>query len=450
MPAIADLIATLSAGPLSGSELARRLSVSRATLSRLVAEAGSRVIRYGAARATTYAARRSLAGQSSWPLYRIGENARSQAIGMLHSVAGGYLAELSDEQRYEFSEALPWWLQDMRPQGFLGRAFAQRYASGLALPENLSLWNDDHALIAIAALGEDTPGNLLVGDAALSQHLRGESATAIALAERNRHYPALAAAALAGEAPGSSAGGEQPKFSALVEENGRRCAVLVKFSSAARNPISQRWASLLVAEHHALHTLHTAGYPASLSDVLQANGQTFLQIERFDRLPCLAGSTSRMGRRGVVSLAALDDAFLGQAAQPWPTLSAQLSAQGRISPAAHQLAERLYAFGLLIGNTDMHRGNLGFLHTGGILELAPAYDMLPMHYAPRASGEMAGAAPELRVRTPPSLPAWQAMLPLAQAWATAASADARIEDDLRHAIATQADALARLADSLAS
>lgn len=46
---------------------------------------------------------------------------------------------------------------------------------------------------------------------------------------------------------------------------------------------------------------------------------------------------------------------------------------------------RLWHFGRLIANTDMHEGNLAFV-PGGVgdapLALAPAYDMLPMLYAP--------------------------------------------------------------------
>lgn len=448
MPPAADLLAALATGPLPAAALVERLGISRPTLSRLVAAAGAQVIRYGAARATSYAARRSVAGVSTWPLYRVGEDGRAVGIGSLHAVAGGYLAELSEEGRHVFSESLPWWLQDMRPQGFLGRAFAQKHAAALRLPDTLGLWNDDHALVAIAALGDDTPGNLLVGEAALAHYLEGPASPVIALAERATAYPAHAAAALAGEAPGSSAGGEQPKFTATLDLGSRRCAVLVKFSSATLNPVSRRWASLLVAEHHALQTLRHAGLPACDSELFTANGQTFLQVERFDRLPCPPATPARMGRRGLVSLAALDDAFVGRAEQAWPLITASLAEQGHITPASHLAAERLYAFGLLIGNTDMHRGNLGFLHTGGTLELAPAYDMLPMHYAPRASGDMNDAPPLLRFRSPPALEAWRDMLPLAQQWAATAQADACLDEALRQAIATQATALRTLADSL--
>lgn len=452
MPTPLDLVTALGTGPLPASALAERLGVSRPTLSRLVAAAGDQVIRYGMARATTYAARRRLAGGTHWPIYRVGEDGRSASIAVLHTVAGGYLAELQEEERFEFSESLPWWLQDMRPQGFLGRAFAHRHASRLALPEPLGLWNDDHALIALSALGDDTPGNLLLGDAALADYLAGTGTPAIPLAERASRYPALAATALAGEAPGSSAGGEQPKFTAVIDDGRQAQAVLVKFSSAAGNPISRRWASLLVAEHHALEALRAAGVSASLSELIAANGQTFLQIARFDRLPLPAdgrpGRATRMGRRGVVSLAALDDALVGAADQAWPYITERLLALGRITPEAHRHAERLYAFGLLIGNTDMHRGNLGFLHTGGMLQLAPAYDMLPMHYAPRASGEMNHTAPDIRFRSPPALGAWQSMLPVAQAWADIAANDTRIDDEMRSAIRAQANNLEKLAASL--
>ena len=44
----------------------------------------------------------------------------------------------------------------------------------------------------------------------------------------------------------------------------------------------------------------------------------------------------------------------------------------------------LETFGRLIGNTDMHFGNLAFLLDGvRVTALAPVYDMLPMHYHPR-------------------------------------------------------------------
>ncbi len=48
----------------------------------------------------------------------------------------------------------------------------------------------------------------------------------------------------------------------------------------------------------------------------------------------------------------------------------------------------LWWFGRLIANTDMHLGNLSFRPRQGRLHLAPAYDMLPMRYAPLPGGEL--------------------------------------------------------------
>ena len=42
----------------------------------------------------------------------------------------------------------------------------------------------------------------------------------------------------------------------------------------------------------------------------------------------------------------------------------------------------LDAFGALIANTDRHHGNVSLLLHEHRWQLAPAYDMLPMYYAP--------------------------------------------------------------------
>ena len=48
---------------------------------------------------------------------------------------------------------------------------------------------------------------------------------------------------------------------------------------------------------------------------------------------------------------------------------------------------RLPCFGTLIGNSDMHSGNLSFVaERGRPYNLAPAYDMTPMALAPRTGG----------------------------------------------------------------
>jgi hypothetical protein len=77
---------------------------------------------------------------------------------------------------------------------------------------------------------------------------------------------------------------------------------------------------------------------------------------------------------------------------------------------------------MLIGNTDMHAGNLSFISSHGRpYHLAPAYDILPMGFAPRAGGAISN---ELR---PASLPevinpdTWREALDLAENFLVIAS-----------------------------
>ena len=70
------------------------------------------------------------------------------------------------------SDGLPWWLFDMRPQGYLGRAYASTYASGLGLPANPEQWADADVVRALLAQGHDAIGNLLIGEQARSRFLK--------------------------------------------------------------------------------------------------------------------------------------------------------------------------------------------------------------------------------------------------------------------------------------
>jgi serine/threonine protein kinase HipA of HipAB toxin-antitoxin module len=108
----------------------------------------------------------------------------------------------------------------------------------------------------------------------------------------------------------------------------------------------------------------------------------YLEVPRFDRTP-------EGGRRGVVSLSALcpeADAFgLGVA---WPRSAADLFQRGFIDEDTHRKIASLHGFGELIGNTDRHGGNLSFWLDDHLpFRLAPAYDMLPMFWAPGPQGE---------------------------------------------------------------
>src|SRR5690606_15556271 len=98
--------------------------------------------------------------------------------------------------------------------------------------------------------------------------------------------------------PGSSAGGERPKFGAFVD--GRH--VLVKFAARGTtgDVAARRWCDLLVLEALALDVIASRGIPAARAQIIETDSHTFLEVERFDRV-------GLRGRRAVLSLAALHD-----------------------------------------------------------------------------------------------------------------------------------------------
>lgn len=168
--------------------------------------------------------------------------------------------------------------------------------------------------------------------------------------------------------------------------------------------------------------LQTGGVAASGSELIEHDGQRFLQVERFDRI-------GARGRRALNSLEALDAEFVGRG-QDWPQTVRALAAQGTVVPEAVPTTELLWAFGTLIANTDMHSGNLAFVsEQGRPYRLAPAYDMTPMAFAPTACGEVLSRPLALRVGDQVPAQAWRAALPLAQTWLARLQRASALSDD---------------------
>jgi HipA-like C-terminal domain len=338
---------------------------------------------------------------------------------MVPLAGGGVWVDEADglSQRHD---GLPWFLNDMRPQGFMGRTFAQSHPA-LSLGPDPRYWSDDDTLRALALGGDDLPGNLIVGDMAFQRfHSLPERLSRTASAQG---YPALAEQAMQGTLPGSSAGGEQPKFCTLTANR----HVIVKFSPAGDSPADQRTRDLLVCEHLALQTLADAGIPAAKTAIFTGAGRVFLEAERFDR----TAHPSLQGRIGMVSLMVYDAQYVG-AMDNWAATAQRMQARGLLKPNDARHLCLLEAYGALIANTDRHYGNISLLLDGDDWALSPTYDMLPMLYAP-VGGELVARdfAARQPLPTTATLPEWAQAKALAETfWATAA-ADGRISDGFR-------------------
>lgn len=400
----------LVSGPQTARQLADCMGVSQPTVSRALGALGSQVMRIGAARSIQYALRDTQRGLPDIPVHQVDVEGRIRPLGTLIPVYPEGFVMCQQDGATLHSDGLPWWLYDMRPQGYLGRAYAARHGAELGLPARLTDWSDAHALRALLAHGDDVVGNLLLGDTARHRFLAAALPEPIAAGRKTVAYAGLARQAAHGDLPGSSAGGEQPKFTAFASTSDGPRHVIVKFSEPEPSPVSERWCDLLLAEHLALETLREANIPAATTRLLDHDGQRFLEVERFDRI-------GELGRRGLISLAALDAEFVGAGTGGWPAITHRLAADKLITAQAADRAGLLWAFGTLIGNTDMHGGNLSFIaEQGRPYGIAPAYDMTPMAFAPRSGGGLPDQLPELTLH--PGVPnaTWRRAAALAHAY----------------------------------
>lgn len=427
------LVRLLRAQPnLPAGTVRDELGVNRTTLMRMVRAAGAEVVSYGRARRTRYSARRHTPRfRQPLPLFVIEPTGAYSQAGLLHLAhptgsvlewEGSFPWPLDDEMEQGWFDGLPYFLHDLWPEGFLGRAFVRAYARLLELPEDPKRWNEEHVLLAVSKFGSDPVGSFILGDAALQRFLEELQNPPAPLREEDVEiaYARLADAAMANGHPGSSAAGEFPKFTAARQEGAEVLKVLVKFSGSDASPNSERWSDLLVCEHWAARILpQFLGIAAADSRIIQAARRTFLETTRFDR-------HGAHGRSPVCTWAAINHAWFGMSEQSWGQGAVRLRERGLIEqPVAEDIAH-LAHFGRLIANTDMHDGNLSFRPTSingrAGFELAPAYDMLPMQYAPVRGVEL----PQVTFQPHLPVPAERAV------WARAADAAVQFWDAAAH------------------
>lgn len=387
----------LSEGVVSATDISRKLGVSQPTVSRLIREDRT-IVRVAGGRSTRYGMLRDPGlGKSQWPLYHIDTEGQVTEVGLLHALCGGHQGlwwlEGADHwpilKHREFKsgifEDLPWFLLDKRPQGYLGRQFAHWAARTKGYPENPARWNSDQILWSLLEHGSDLSGAFILGDYGLKQF--HELSSHLYPSDKNKRaeeYALYVQQLQQGEVIGTSAGGEQPKFVATRKEatRGKILQVIVKFSPQTDLPAGQRWSDLLIAEQQATNLLGKITGKPQKTTLLHSGKRVFLESLRFDR-------TGLRGRKAIVSLEALDGAFLGMNGSSWTDTASELLKQQLIRQEDADIIAFYWHFGNLIGNTDMHYGNLSFyLNPDAPLEVCPPYDMLPMFYAPSNNGEI--------------------------------------------------------------
>lgn len=447
-----DQLATILARrPMaSAAELAEAVGVSVPTLHRLLREIEDKVVTSGKARRARYAMRRPLRGDfSDLPLYEVDAEGRAGLVTHLTPISpqGAWMAieeagwPVADEARDGWWHGLPYPLYDMRPQGYMGRQFARAEHRQLAVPPDPGEWLDDDILFVLSRSGTDVSGSLILGDPACERWLQAKVSPAepLSASATGPAYAQLAEQAIAAGVPGSSAAGEFPKFAALRTLDGQATPhVLVKFSGADGSPAVTRWADLLIGEHLALESAAAMpGIASAPSRVVAHAGRTFLEVERFDRI-------GMFGRSRLLSLETVNAALIGESSMEWTRLAGRLVRAGLITADDELRIQHLWWFGRLIGNSDMHLGNLSF-RPHGSLALAPVYDMLPMLYAPLPGGEVPTRVFEPPLPLPAQRDVWMAACEAAVLFWMRTAGDTRVSEAFRTVAAANARQLQDLA-----
>ncbi len=418
----------LSRGPAAARELAHALNIHQTNVSRTLKplEQSGQVVRLlGRTRGARYGLARNVGSVgSSWPLYKVDAQGAASEFGTLHAIAPEHFVVRGGPPRIEgLTQGIPYFLQDARPAGFLGRAIPEAYPE-LALPTRVQDWSDDHALIFLTQRGSDAVGNLILGAESVDRYLSGAHGSRIVPSEdRATEYPALAQAAMLGAPPASSAHGEHPKFSTGLARGAEITHVLVKFSPPRDTALGTRWADLLIAEFIASRVLMENGISAARNRVFEFAHQVFLESERFDRL-------GAEGRRGVVSLHSLDAARYGKLDR-WSSSAQRLHAEQLLSAQDLERVSLVDAFGGLIANTDRHFGNITlFDDYEGPFELAPIYDMLPMLFAPQ-DGQLVERPFQPAGATAATLSVWPRARDLAESYWRRLCEESRLSEEFR-------------------
>ena len=379
--ALAEQLRALLAqgGVVTAQQLQSATGKSQPSISLALAKLGPAVCKLGAARSTRYAAAQPILGLPAeqnliWTM----PDGVLQTFGSLHFLQSGsvYVRRPQGADWLSPPNQLPWFLQTLRPQGFLGRQLTRLRPD---FPVDPDAWRTEQVLyMAINHIG-DPPGALHLGDT----RGRWVAEAPPAMPEQAQHFDTLARTVSQTLPAASSAGGEQPKFTAeATGTDGRHQHLIVKFSPPRGTPFGERWHDLLHLEHVALAVLAENGVAVANTRIVESDSRTYLVSERFDRL-------GMEGKRHVVAAAAVHDAFVQGPRQHWVATCEALAAKKLLASAHVSTVASTYLFGQYIGNTDMHFGNLSFFVDDVVKPTfvpTPVYDMLPMAWRPGIYG----------------------------------------------------------------
>lgn len=164
--------------------------------------------------------------------------------------------------------------------------------------------------------------------------------------------------------PGTSLGGARPKAS-VIDEDGRLS--VAKFPSRKDDYDVGNW------EHFAHIMARKSGINAALTRIIPGDRYHILLSRRFDRNP----EGGRIHFASAMTLLGLTDGDNSSSGYGYPDIVDFILRHGsNVDKNLEELYRRV-AFNIIIGNSDDHLRNHGFLLTQKGWDLSPAYDLNP-------------------------------------------------------------------------
>jgi len=163
-----------SEGPLNAKTICRDLGISQPTFSRMIQKSVENILTIGKARSTNYALKKKLSGlDTKIPIYQVSVKGTPNHIANLHPIYpnGFYFESIHPDILSKTYEDLPYFFEDLRPQGFLGRIIPGQYPD-LEVPNDITYWNSTHCIRYWVKYGSDNIGNLILGDQAVEKFLK--------------------------------------------------------------------------------------------------------------------------------------------------------------------------------------------------------------------------------------------------------------------------------------
>jgi hypothetical protein len=161
-----------TSGPMTAVQLQKFAEISQPQLSRYLKLLEDKILKIGRGKNTYYVHTREITQVGyKIPVFKVDEKGNLEESGILFTISPkGFYWESKDQKQSRIFEDLPYFLNDIRPSGFLGRLIPRAYPDW-GFPDDIRLWTADSTLRYLTHFGVDLIGNQIIGESSAQKFL---------------------------------------------------------------------------------------------------------------------------------------------------------------------------------------------------------------------------------------------------------------------------------------